>query len=175
MKKITEVLWDILPETYEEFLEEAGEKLYDPETAAALFICALRIFIRDQSEGIRCLKLITFNDSDDAPLYYPRLSQIAGKQAYLPDSYFENATAENGYSHPLPCKTVIKSDNAKGIRRDCKTVYIGCGGSGNFRPVTLVNISEEKIYASFRELKPENSMWFVKDFVSLLSDVKPPV
>lgn len=175
MKRLTEISWDILPANFEDFIADAKEKMSEPESAAALFVVALKMYMESPEEGKKCLDFITYKSPSEPLMYLPSIESIAKTQIYLPDSYFSGASPENGYHHEKPHKVFVKSDNSKGLRSDMKTVYIGCSGSGNYRPITLRFIPEEKTDRYYKQLKPAGDMWFVADFISLLIDVRKPV
>ena len=65
MKRLTEISWDILPANFEDFIADAKEKMSEPESAAALFVVALKMYMESPEEGKKCLDFITYKSPSE--------------------------------------------------------------------------------------------------------------
>ena len=131
---------------------------------------ALRIYAVDQELGLRMIAFLrheeTIPEIEEKRLLLDPLS----KARYIPLSYFKGATDSNGYTPSEPYTITVKDNGLKSKNKNEKTVFIGCGGSGTYRPVTLFKVK-------FRKLKNkrfEDDAWFVKDYSSLMLQINTP-
>ena len=140
MEKLTEVIFDTLPTEYDAFVSMAEKKLHIPENTAGLFVIALRIYAVDQELGLRMIAFLrheeTIPEIEEKRLLLDPLS----KARYIPLSYFKGATDSNGYTPSEPYTITVKDNGLKSKNKNEKTVFIGCGGSGTYRPVTLFKV-----------------------------------
>jgi hypothetical protein len=84
-------------------------------------------------------------------------------KTYLPKSYINGATPENGYTLPAPPYVVTCSDNPHSGDVDSGTykVFVACSGASSPRPVTVK--------------RNNKGFWKASEWSSLLVGVKPPV
>ena len=89
-------------------------------------------------------------------------------------SYVKGAVPENGYSVPQDEWVIyVKLTDERGLRKKAKTVYVGCSGTGFYRPITLASKPPRYVRKRFAvRCEYETDPWFVTDYPSLLLPVK---
>lgn len=170
MEKLTEVIFDTLPTEYETFVSMAEKKLHIPENTAGLFVVALRIYAVDQELGRKMIAFLRHEETISETEEKRLLLEPLGRARYIPLSYFKGAADRNGYTPSEPYTITVKDSRLKSKNKNEKTLYIGCGGSGTYRPVTLFKVK-------FRKLKNkrfEDDAWFIKDYASLMLQISTP-
>jgi len=167
---VTEITFESMPSDYNEFIALTKDKMYEPEETAALFILALRVYAVDKELG---LKMISFlrNEEELNPMEIKKLlNEPFEETTYLAISYFKGSTPENSYTPIRPYTVVIKNDNLRNINKNLKTLYIGCGGTSQYRPITLKKISRKALKGK----KFDDDVWFVNDYSSIVLGIKKP-
>lgn len=170
---VTEIQVDGCPEAAEEFRALLGEKLSDPAQTAALFILSLDTFLSQPQRGLEMIALLRGQTELDETERKYQLTPLA-EQAYLPRAYYKGALAENGYTPALPRTVVIKYDEQRGKDKNKKTVYIGCGGTGTYRPITLKRLKKRAARKFLQTRRVQEEAWFVTEYPSILLPVKKP-
>lgn len=170
METLTEIRFDTLPTEYEVFLSLAEKTLHLPEHAAGLFVIALRIYAVDQELGRKMIAFLRHEDSLSETEEKKLLSEPLRKASYIPLSYFKGASAENGYTPAEPYTVTVKDNRLKSRKRNEKTLYLGCGGSGTYRPITLFKVK----YRKLKNRHFEDDAWFIKDYASLMLPISLP-
>ncbi len=167
--------------TSEKFFEKYSESMYDPVKVAALLPIALYNFVCNPNEGNKMLAVlmnIDENDTEFEVISKGISKQIADKK-YIPLSYFNGAVPENGYTLKYVLTVKIKTGDSPDESRYEKTLYIACGGSGSYRPITVKCVSKRAIKKSSNKymctLKPDDRTWIIGDFPSILINVKSPI
>ena len=154
---------DNMPCSAEEYSAFFQDAVATPEGAAAAFAVALKLFSGDREKGQRCFSKICVvsPDEKDYEQMFPRGEALAT----LADSYFSRG--EDG------CLFVtVKITNEKMVSRRCKTIYVGCNGTGSYRPITLV--SKPPRFLKKRDgIRREyyDDPWLVSDYPSMLLPV----
>lgn len=159
--KTEEIRIDNLPLNMEEFKKTAVEKMVDPINTAVLFIFALNVYAEDQDKG-KAMTAFLIHDFENAI----SLENIA-KNKNIAKSYLKGAEPSNGYTPGQPLTVVVKYDEERGRKKHLKTVYIGCGGTDSYRPLTLMRIKRRKL-----PFKNKHDLWFVHEYPSIILDVK---
>lgn len=174
MKEILkEIFFDKMPASEEEFRELLLERIETPESAAALFVLALNIYLNDAELGISCLNMLCQNEiseKEEAAHFTP----IRVKYPEIPRSYLKGSSPDNNYTPDASGYTVcVKLTKELWIRRKARTVYIGCSGTGTWRPITLLRVPPKVIWKKFGiKREYENDPWIVTDYPSLLLRVR---
>lgn len=125
---------DRLPATEEEFLELMAEKIATPEGAAAMFVLALAITAENRDTGFAC-----FCDVCASPPDRDTFDAVIPDGNELHEIAFSYLHKNAPQSEEWPQTVTIKLTDEKPLKRHFKTVYVGCSGTGSYRPLTLVS------------------------------------
>ncbi|NPV02451.1 MAG: hypothetical protein HPY53_13840 [Brevinematales bacterium] len=160
---------DQIPSTIEEFIAMRDEIAGTPSGGAAMFVAAMINYSKDQALGLQCFTAIMVNDGSllgDDPKGYggksPNKSAMylidqLKKYPYLPNSYINGTTVDDGYTLPSAPYTVTISTNkysANNIAKGEIKIFVATTGGNMPRPVTLVVNNK--------------GIWKVKEFSSLM-------
>ncbi len=160
-----------LPDSVTSFSALQAQIAQTPEGGAALFALALLLFSETPDLGAPCLALAAAPERRaardlGAPLSKRDqqfvISQLRDR-AYLPRSYFQETSPENGYALPsLPYRCEISTnpysgDPVQGVYK----VFLQCSGADRPRPVTVK--------------RDAAGLWHASEWSSLLSGIRPPV
>lgn len=170
---------DRLPSSVDEFVALRDRLAQTPQGGAAMMVLALLAFARDEQVGTPCLTVAVdrgrLHESPDESKVHQgykgwQLSvqdlqriqlQIKGKE-YLPRSYIQGATPENGYALPSPPFTIGCSDNpySGDVASGTYKVFVQSSGADSPRPVTLK--------------RNDKGIWKAAEWSSLIVGVRPP-
>lgn len=162
-----------LPQTQEEFQSLLLEQIATPWGSAAAFIAALNIYVENRELGQTCLNMIRLGE----PISQAELTNVfqvmANQYSFVARSYIAGASPKNGYTVPEGDWIIyIKITDEKTLRRKSKTVYVGCSGTGSYRPITLASKPPRFIRKRFGvKIDYEEDPWFVTDYPSILLPV----
>lgn len=175
-EELKEICFSGIPTDRDACAEAVLQQIATPEGAAAAFILALLVFVRDPALGRACLDMICLEPPDEAEIGN-HFTPMAQKHPEIPRSYVKDALPENGYRLPEGALTVrVKVTNERALRRGAKTVYVGCNGTATYRPVTLVSRPPRFVWKRFGVKRAyETDPWFVSDYPSLLLPVMNPL
>lgn len=162
--KIAEIKIDHFSDNLDEFIKAAADMMIDPVNTAALFVFALNVYAEEKEKGLPLIAFLLEENRKAANL------NILEKKKQIARSYLKGAGPDNGYTPSLPHTVIVRSDGEKGIKRNLKTVYTGCGGTDSYRPLTLIKIKRRKV-----KIKSSIDLWFIYEYSSLLLDVKEPI
>lgn len=173
-EELMEVRIPALPETEEQFRAMMIEQIATPQGSAAMFIVALNLYVQDSELGRACLNMIRLDDPISDAEIRANFQVLAAKHPEVPRSYLKGAFPENGYTVPQGELVIfVKLTNERGLRRKAKTVYIGCSGTGSYRPITLCSKPPRYVRKRFQiSCEYETDPWFVTDYPSLLLPVR---
>lgn len=160
--KIEEIRIDDLPQDIENFQTAAVNMMIDPVNTAALFVFALNVYSQNKDQGFPLLSFLT-----DEGIKPSTLTNIE-RSPQIARSYLKGATSLNCYTPTHPLTILVRNSDEKGIKRNLKTVYIGCGGTDSYRPITLVKVKKRKL-----SFKSKFDLWYVYEYPSIILDVKP--
>ena len=135
--------------------------LTEPQYTAALTVAALCAYPFDKDAAIAMLNYL----KGPQPLSTYEIQFLADRMRgkdYLPASFFEGATPENGYTPTLPYTvSVLETPHSRAqLGEGYLQLYIRSGGADSLRPVKL-------------RYKPSTGQWFLWEQM-LLSDIRPP-
>ena len=167
------VIIDEMPTSVEAFVALRDRVATVPLGGAAMLVVALHVYTKDEDLGRQCLTVAVDRGRlvEGAEGYRGWLlgkrdlrriqSQLAG-QPYLPSSYFQGATPENGYRlgespHALAFSyNPYSGDPASGEYK----VFVECSGAASARPVTVK--------------RNNRGIWKADSWSSLITGVRAP-
>ena len=154
------VTLDRLPADLAEFKALSAD-LSQPETTAALFLCAAQLYVQDREMGEQAVDLLR----GPVPMTgYDRqfLADRLRDKAYLPLAYFEGAAPENNYTPAEPFVLKVledpnpqKPETDKGIQR----LFIETAGADSSRPLRV---------------RQKDGNWYLYEYSSILSGIRLP-
>lgn len=149
-----------IPQSLQEFEELLGEAR-TPEKIAAMFLCALSLFDKDKDEGTAAMNLLRGPRPMTGYDQQFLRDRLRGK-SYLPLSYFEGATPENGYQPAVPyVLNVLQDPRAQDVEPGYLRIFLKTAGADSPRPMKL------------RE-KASTGEWFLWEYSSILSGIRIP-
>lgn len=162
-----------IPQTIEQFITLHEQIAQTPEGGAAAVVVALLVYAADEALGRQCLTIVVDQDElqdgsngyQGKQLPAQRLqfvrSQLKGRE-YLPRSYIQGTTPQNGYALPEPPYRIVCSSNPYSGDRETGRykVFVACSGADSPRPVTLK--------------RNDKGIWKVTEWSSLIIGIKSP-
>lgn len=157
--KKEKIVFNSLPETYEQFISLPQASLSTPYETAAMAVLALCFYPKDKE---LCYKMIEF-------LYGPRQMNGADKQFiadrfrakdYVPRSYFAGATPSNDYQPVAPYTVEVSENQYSYDEQGFAKLFIQSGGADSPRPIKL--------------RKAKDGKWYLWEYSSILLDIRQP-
>ena len=157
--KKEKIVFNSLPETYEQFISLPQASLSTPFQTAAMAVLALCFYPKDKE---LCYKMIEF-------LYGPRQlngsdkSFIADRfrdKDYVPRSYFEGATPGNDYQPATPYTVEVRENQYTYEIDGIAKLFIPSGGADAPRPIQL--------------RKAKDGKWYLWEYSSILLGIRQP-
>jgi hypothetical protein len=173
MSTLPAVQFDRIPGSIDDFVALRNQVATTPQGGAAMMVVALLAYVEDKELGQQCLAVaVDRGRLSEGPKGYKgwQLSnrdlqflrnQLSGK-AYLPRSYIEGTTPENGYELAASPYAVECTDNqySGDVDSGMYKVFVACSGAATPRPVTV---------------KANNKgIWKASEWSSLIVGVQPP-
>ncbi|MBN1484684.1 MAG: hypothetical protein JXA37_08175 [Chloroflexia bacterium] len=140
---------DALPQTVEEFISLQQQLARTPQGGAAMVVAALLVYAEDEALGWSCLSLAAHPDrlgegphdhagrqlrTGDRQL----LEQQMARQPYMPRSYVQGSSSENGYEAAPPYQFAFSANRYSGDPAEGQTkLFVACSGASTPRPVTV--------------------------------------
>lgn len=153
------VTFSALPQTLEEFSALPQMDLTKPENTAAMFLCALNLFVNDRDAGVSAINLIKGPEelsTRDIAWLKDRLSD----KLYLPLAYFEGATPKNNYSPNEPYTLVFSSDpRPQDVEKGYMRLFISTTGADSPRSI---------------KLREHNGNWYLWEYPGILVGIRKP-
>lgn len=150
MASLQPVHIDALPQSIEAFVALRDRTAVTPQGGAAMMVVALLLHAEDQELGQRCLTVAVDRGRlvEGSQGYkgwqlrrgdLSRITSQLARQPYVPQSYIEGATPENGYQLPAPPCRMAFSDNPHSGDAEAGPykVFTACSGASSPRPVTV--------------------------------------
>lgn len=164
---LTEVRISKLPETKEEFLSLMLTQIGTPQGSSAMFVIALNILLQDTLLGRTCLDMIRLGDPMSDGEFQASFVTLKENFPEVAPSYLKKDPTDGGFI------IYVKITNERGLRRKAKTVYVGCSGTGAYRPITLSSKPPRYVRKRFSvSCEYENDPWFVTDYPSILLPIR---
>lgn len=170
---VSEIDVSLVPRDRDGFRDYADVMLQTPAGAAALFVAALDIYNEDKDLAVYMLTYLRFLPELSPGELNIQLLQVLGKRNFYTKGYFKGALPENGYTPSSPYTVMVRDDGRKGLKKDLKTLYIGCGGTGTYRPITLKLQPIKKIRKLQGKRKLEDDLWYVEEYPSIMLEMQP--
>ncbi len=132
----------------------------DPKVLAAMTVAAFCVYPVNKDAALEMLNdLKGPSPLSTRDVQFIRDRFMDGKD-YLPHSYFEGATPENGYEPTSLTVPVKEQSNSREVENNI-TLYLISGGADSPRPI------------AFR-LKPSTGEWFLWSYEGILSGIRVP-
>jgi hypothetical protein len=173
MSTLPPVQFDGIPSSIDGFVALRNQVASTPQGGAAMMVVALLAYVEDEELGRQCLAVaVDRGRLSEGPKGYKGWqlnnrdlqflrNQLSGK-AYLPRSYIQGTSPENGYELVAAPYAVECTDNqySGGVDSGTYKVFVMCSGAATPRPVT-VKANDKGIWKAF-------------EWSSLLVGVQPP-
>ena len=157
--KSERVVFNSLPETYEQFISLPQASLSTPFQTAAMTVLAFCFYPKDSE---LCYRMIDF-------LRGPRPMNGSDKQFiadrfrdkdYVPRSYFAGATPSNDYQPVAPYTVELRENQYTYATDGIAKLFIPSGGADDPRPIQL--------------RKAKDGKWYLWEYSSILLGIRQP-
>lgn len=157
--KSERVVFNSLPETYEQFISLPQSSLSTPFQTAAMTVLAFCFYPKDSE---LCYRMIDF-------LRGPRPMNGSDKQFiadrfrdkdYVPRSYFAGATPSNDYQPVAPYTVELRENQYTYSVDGMAKLFIPSGGADDPRPIQL--------------RKAKDGKWYLWEYSSILLGIRQP-
>lgn len=157
--KKEKIVFNSLPETYEQFISLPQASLSTPFQTAAMAVLAFCYYPKDSE---LCYRMIDF-------LRGPRPMNGADKQFiadrfrdkdYVPRSYFAGATPGNDYQPAAPYTVEVRENQYTYATDGIAKLFIPSGGADDPRPIQL--------------RKAKDGKWYLWEYSSILLGIRQP-
>ena len=157
--KSERVVFNSLPETYEQFISLPQSSLSTPFDTAAMTVLAFCFYPKDSE---LCYRMIDF-------LRGPRPMNGSDKQFiadrfrdkdYVPRSYFAGATPSNDYQPVAPYTVELRENQYTYSVDGIAKLFIPSGGADDPRPIQL--------------RKAKDGKWYLWEYSSILLGIRQP-
>ena len=148
-----------VPQSLTELQALPEASLDSPFKTAALAVLALCLYKNNIDASLEILDFLKGPEQVspyEKQFYQERLN---GKE-YIPFSYFEGATPDNGYTPSLPVTIAIYENPYSFDNDNWATLWVKSGGADNMRSIKL-------------RKKPSTGQWFLND-IQCLSEIRLP-
>ena len=148
-----------IPQSLTEFQALPEASLDTPFKTAALTVFALCLYKNNIDAALEILDFLKGPEQVspyEKQFYKERLT---GKE-YIPFSYFEGATPDNGYTPSLPMTIAIYENPYSFDNENWATLWVKSGGADSMRSIKL-------------RKKPSTGQWFLND-IQCLSEIRLP-
>lgn len=164
---------DQLPRSVADFVTLRDRIATSPQGGAAVMVVALLLYTQDEEFGQQCLaaavdrgRLVKGSQGYQDQQLNARDMQLIRTQIaahpYLPRSYVQGATPENGYRLPDPPYRFDFAYNPHSGNPDSGVYkpFVVCSGASSPRPVTM--------------RRDSGGIWKAHEWSSLVVDIRPP-
>lgn len=157
--KREKIVFNSLPETYEQFISLPQASLSTPFQTAAMTVLAFCFYPKDSE---LCYRMIDF-------LRGPRPMNGADKQFiadrfrdkdYVPRSYFAGTTPSNDYQPSVPYTVEVRENQYTYSTDGIAKLFIPSGGADDPRPIQL--------------RKAKDGKWYLWEYSSILLGIRQP-
>ncbi len=147
-----------LPHNVDELSALPEAALASPYATAALAVAALCRYPESAQDAASMLDVLRGpRPMSEYDRQFLR-DRFRGK-AYLPFSYFEGATPENGYAPAVPYRITVADDPHSYDEAGYVKLFVRSGGADSPRPI---------------KLRQKGDQWFLWEYSSILSGVRLP-
>ena len=155
-----QVVFQQLPTSLDMLCALPEASLKEPHYAAALLIPALCLWPKNQKVALEMLNFLKGPQGFSTREIQFMNDRFRGKE-YLPYSYFEGSSPQNGYKPSQPYTVTVSTVPTSFDESGYVKLYLQSGGADSPRPVQL-------------RQKPSSGEWFLWEQM-LLSDIRIPV
>lgn len=152
------ITFEVLPETYEQFISLPQASMQTPFQTAAMTVLAFCFYPMDKELSLKMLDFLR----GPRPLSQYEKQFIRDRfmdKDYVPRSYFEGATPDNDYQPKQPY-SIIVSDNPYSYQNEgMAKLFLKSGGADSSREIVL--------------RKAKDGKWYLWDQF-ILSDIRKP-
>ncbi len=150
-----------IPTSLQEFQSLADSMPGTPESICALFLCAVSIFDKNQSDGTQAMNILR-GPRPMLPYDVQFLRDRLRGKSYLPLAYFAGATPQNGYKPSTPYVLDVLADpRPQDVESGYLRVFLKTPGADSPRPIKL-------------RQKASTGEWFLWEYSSILTGIRIP-
>ncbi len=157
--KKEKIVFDSLPESYEQFTSLPQASLTTPFQTAAMTVLAFCYYPKDSE---LCCRMIDFLRGP-RPMNGSDKSFIADRfrdKDYVPRSYFAGATPNNDYQPSVPYTVEVRENQYTYATDGIAKLFIPSGGADDPRPIQL--------------RKAKDGKWYLWEYSSILLGIRQP-
>ena len=157
--KKEKIVFNSLPESYEEFISLPQASLSTPFQTAAMTVLAFCYYPKDSE---LCYRMIDFlrgprpMNGSDKSFIRDRFSD----KDYVPRSYFAGATPGNDYQPQSPYTVEVRENQHTYSVEGIAKLFIPSGGADDPRPIQV--------------RKAKDGKWYLWEYSSILSGIRQP-
>lgn len=161
-----------IPESYEEFVAFLLNAFASPEGTAAAFVVAMNMMMKDIELGAKALDAVRLEPADAREIS-GNFTEMKEKHPEIPRSYLTPVTDGKGQaSSDGPFTVTVKITDERPLKKNTKTIYVGCSGTSSYRPLTLASRPPRFIRRRFKvKAEYEIDPWLVTDYPSMMLPV----
>lgn len=157
--KKEKIVFNTLPETYEQFISLPQASMSTPYETAAMAVLAFCFYPKDSE---MCCKMIDFLRGP-RPMNGSVKSFIRDRfrdKDYVPRSYFAGATPGNDYQPQSPYTVEVRENQYTYSVEGIAKLFIPSGGADDPRPIQV--------------RKAKDGKWYLWEYSSILLDIRKP-
>ncbi|MGN0491314.1 DUF6935 domain-containing protein [Ruminococcus sp.] len=157
--KKEKIVFDSLPESFEQFTSLPQASLSTPFQTAAMTVLAFCYYPKDSE---LCCRMIDFLRGP-RPMNGSDKSFIADRfrdKDYVPRSYFAGATPNNDYQPSVPYTVEVRENQYTYATDGIAKLFIPSGGADDPRPIQL--------------RKAKDGKWYLWEYSSILLGIRQP-
>lgn len=143
--KSERIVFNSLPETYEQFISMPQASMTTPFQTAAMTVLAFCFYPTDKELSIRMLEFL----SGPRQIGGVEKSFIADRfrdKDYVPRSYFEGATPDNDYQPKEPYTIIVSENPYSYSNQGIAKLFVKSGGADSLRQIDLRKAKDGKWY-----------------------------
>ena len=143
--KTQRIVFNTLPDTFEEFVALPEAKMATPFDTAAMTVLAFCFYPENKELSLRMLDFLK-GPQPLSPMDKQFIRDRFMDKDYVPRSYFDGATPENNYLPSEPYTITVSSNPYSYQNEGYATLYIKSGGADSPRSIQLRKAKDGKWY-----------------------------
>lgn len=143
--KTQRIVFNTLPDTFEEFVSLPEAKMETPFDTAAMTVLAFCFYPENKDLSLRMLDFLK-GPQPLSPMDKQFIRDRFMDKDYVPRSYFDGATPENNYLPAEPYTITVSSNPYSYQNEGYATLYITSGGADSPRSIQLRKAKDGKWY-----------------------------
>lgn len=143
--KTERIVFDTLPQSYEQFISLPSAAMSTPFQTAAMTVLALCFYPQNSELSLKMLDFLR----GPRPLNGADKQFIADRfraKVYVPRSYFVGSTPENDYQPNAPYTVEVSENQYSYEEQGIAKLFISSGGADSPRPIKLRKAKDGKWY-----------------------------